>query len=434
MNSSRIKIAFHTLGCKLNYTETSTMSRLFPAQEFEVVSSENGADIYVINTCSVTGTAERKCRQAIKKFIKQSPEALIAAVGCYAQLRPQAIAAIPGVDLVLGNCEKFDIAEYIRKHPGKGAPAIHSALLPEKEPYFPAWSVGGRTRSFLKVQDGCDYNCSYCTVPLARGKSRNQDIASIVREAELIAEKGIKEIVITGVNTGDFGRSTGENLAGLLKKLVLVKGIERYRISSIEPNLLTNGIIDIIAGNDKLMPHFHIPLQSGSDRMLGLMRRRYRREMFVQRVNHVRKLMPLAGIGADIIAGFPGESDSDFNDTFRFISDMPISYLHVFKYSDRLGTVSEKMTGKIKPSVKEIRTRKLSELSDQKHLNFCLLNKDMVSEVLFEGRKGRNLITGFTGNYIRVEYPRDEKLEGQIRKVVLKETVPSGNMTAEIID
>ena len=434
MNRSRIKIAFHTLGCKLNYTETSTMSRLFPDNEFEVVSSESRADIYVINTCSVTGIAERKCRQAIKKFINRSPDAYIAAVGCYAQLRPHAIAAIPGVDLVLGNNEKFDIAAYIREKPGKGIPAIHSAMLPEKEPYFPAWSFGGRTRSFLKVQDGCDYNCSYCTVPLARGKSRNQDIGSVVREAELIAEKGIKEIVITGVNTGDFGRSTGETLAGLLKKLVNIKYIERYRISSIEPNLLTDEIIDIIAGNDKLMPHFHIPLQSGSDRMLGLMRRRYRRELFEQRVTFIKKLLPLAGIGADLIAGFPGESDSDFNDTFRFVSDMPISYLHVFRYSDRPGTASEKMTGKIKPSVKETRTRRLSELSDQKHLSFCLHNKGVVSEVLFEGRNGRNLITGLTGNYIRAEHPWDEQLAGQVRKVILKETVPSGNIKAELID
>ena len=277
MKTSKRKIAFYTLGCKLNFAETSTISRSFPDDEFEKVKPDAKADIYVINTCSVTDTADRKCRQAIKKFINQSPEAVIAVVGCYSQLNPEEVSAIPGVDLVLGTNEKFDISEYLKNREKRNIPEIHTCDTGGPERFYPSWSMGDRTRSFLKVQDGCDYNCSYCTIPAARGHSRNPDIRSLVREAEKIAEKGIKEIVLTGVNIGDFGKSTGESFLSLMKELIRVDGVERYRISSIEPNLLTDELISFTAESRKIVPHFHIPLQSGSDKVLGLMKRRYNR-------------------------------------------------------------------------------------------------------------------------------------------------------------
>lgn len=434
MNDNRIKVAFYTLGCKLNFTETSAVSRSFPEEKFEKVAYDKKADIYVINTCSVTDAAERKCRQAIKKFIHHSPEAFIAVVGCYAQLRPQDISAIHGVDLVLGTNEKFDIAGYLGKVVKKDTAEVHSCELPENESFFPAYSAGDRTRSFLKVQDGCDYGCSYCTVPLARGKSRNQSIRSIVEGAERIADRGTKEIVLTGVNTGDFGKSTGESLTGLLKELIKVDGIERYRISSIEPNLLTDEIIELMAFSKKLLPHLHIPLQSGSDRILGLMRRRYRREVFEKQVRFIRERIPLAGIGADVIVGFPGESDRDFEDTFHLINELPLSYLHVFSYSDRPGTPAFSMENKVPHIIKETRSKKLHSLSSKKHLEFCRMNTGKVTEVLFEGRRNKGLITGFTGNYLKAEHQWDTELEGQIRRVMLTDITPEGNMKAELSD
>ncbi len=433
MNSEKKKVAFHTLGCKLNFAETSTISRSFPDDLFERVPSNTKADVYVINTCSVTDAADKKCRQAIKKFISLSPEAFIVAVGCYAQLSPQEISAIPGVDLVLGTNEKFNISDYITGIDKKGKAEIHSCSLTPADSFNPSFSMGDRTRSFLKIQDGCDYGCSYCTIPLARGRSRNPEIASLINEAELIAEKGIKEIVLTGVNIGDFGRSTGDSFLKLLKELVKVPGIERYRISSIEPNLLTDDLISFTAKNDKILPHFHIPLQSGCDKILGLMRRRYTRETFSSRIKMVKEKLPYAGTGADLIVGFPGESHSDFEDTFSFLENVPLSYLHVFTFSERPGTIAEKLPGKVSYKDKEVRSKRLIDLSHKKNLIFNKLNTGRETNVLFERTYSEGFITGFTSNYIRVEYPYESKLAGQIKKVKLNEVSPSGRMSIELL-
>lgn len=434
MNITKKKVAFHTLGCKLNFTETSTISRSFPEDKFVKVKPGAKADIYVINTCSVTDTADRKCRQVIKKCINQSPDALIAVVGCYAQLNPAEISSIPGVDIVLGINERFDAAAFLEKTVKRGKAEIHSGDLIAPEKFYPSFSIGDRTRSFLKVQDGCDYKCSYCTIPFARGKSRNLDINSLIGEAEKIALKGIKEIVITGVNIGDFGKSTGDSFASLLKELIKVDGIERFRISSVEPNLLTDEIISLTAESKKILPHFHIPLQSGSDRVLELMRRRYKRQLFENRISVIRKKLPLAGVGADVIVGFPGESDDDFEDTFSFLDAMPLSYLHVFNFSERPGTAAEKMSGKIPFSTREKRSRRLINLSESKHLEFCKQNLGQTAEVLFEHNKSEGKITGFTENYLRTEYPWHTGLAGKIKKVMLTGISGSHRMTVELID
>jgi threonylcarbamoyladenosine tRNA methylthiotransferase MtaB len=434
MEKNKKKVAFHTLGCKLNFAETSTISRSFPAEIFERVPANSKADIYVINTCSVTDAADKKCRQAIKKFINLSPHAFIAVVGCYAQLKPQEISSIPGVDLVLGTNEKFDIAGYISVLRKKTHAEIHSCDLSSTDSFKQAYSMGDRTRSFLKVQDGCDYGCSYCTIPLARGKSRNPEIQSIIREAEKIAEIGVKEIVITGVNIGDFGRSTGSSFAYLLKELVKVTGIERYRISSIEPNLLTDEIIAMTVLNEKILPHFHIPLQSGSNKILGLMRRRYTREIFAERIAAVKSNLPVAGLGADVIIGFPGETSSDFDDTYSFIEALPLSYLHVFSYSERPNTVAEKLPGKVTQDEKEARSKILIALSEKKSIEFYKSNIGLETKVLFERTRTEGLITGFTSNYIRVEHPWNAKLAGSVRRVRLINIEPGGRIKVELTD
>jgi threonylcarbamoyladenosine tRNA methylthiotransferase MtaB len=410
------------------------LSRSFPGDKFEKVPSGQKADIYVINTCSVTEAADRKCRQTIRKFINQSPGAFIAVVGCYSQLKPQEISSIPGVDLVLGINEKFNIADYF-SHLKKGDKAeIHSCELSDSDKFIHSYSAGDRTRSFLKVQDGCDYHCSYCTVPLARGKSRNSDIKSIKAEAVVIAKQGVKEIVITGVNIGDFGKSTGESFNELLSELVNTEGIERFRISSIEPNLLNDELINMAAGNSKILPHFHIPLQSGSDKILDLMRRRYRREVFAGRVRMIREEIPYAGIGADVIVGFPGETEADFEDTYTFLKSLSISYLHVFTFSERPGTPAEKFSGKVSFKEKENRSRKLISMSEMKNREFFELNSGRIENVLFEKSRYNGMISGFTGNYIRVEYPWVLKLAGQIRKVRLTNISDSGRMNVELIE
>jgi threonylcarbamoyladenosine tRNA methylthiotransferase MtaB len=434
MEMTKRKVAFHTLGCKLNFAETSTISRSFPDDKYEKVKPGVKADIYVINTCSVTDTADRKCRQAIKRFINQSPGALIAVVGCYAQLNPEELSSIPGVDLVLGTNEKFDVEYYLRNRNKDNPAEIYSCDLSGCGSFFPSYSVGDRTRSFLKVQDGCDYECSYCTIPAARGKSRNPDIKEIIAEAENIATRGIKEIVLTGVNIGDFGKSTGESFVSLIRKLTKVEGIERYRISSIEPNLLTDELIELTAESGKILPHFHIPLQSGSDRILGLMRRRYRRSLFEEKISKIRKAIPLAGIGADVIVGFPGESDQDFMDTYRFLRQIPVSYLHVFNFSERPGTHASAMNGKVQFPERQERSRILSSLSEEKHLEFCRQNTGMVNEVLFEHSRSEGMITGFTGNYLRVEYPWKSTLAGNVEKVLLTGISDSGRMNIQLVN
>jgi len=433
MTEEKKKVAFHTLGCKLNFAETSTISRSFPQEKFERVSASSKADIYVINTCSVTDAADKKCRQAIKKFITLSPGAFIAVVGCYAQLNPQEISSIPGVDLVLGTNEKFDISDYITVLVKRQKAEIHTCELTSNDSFTPSYSIGDRTRSFLKVQDGCDYGCSYCTIPMARGRSRNPEISSIIREAEQIAENGLREIVITGVNIGDFGKSTGDSFTKLLKELVKVQGIERFRISSIEPNLLTDELIELSALNGKILPHFHIPLQSGCDKILGLMRRRYKRDIFASRINRLLDKMPFAGIGADVIVGFPGESDSDFEDTYSFLEEIPLSYLHVFTFSERPGTFAANLAEKVSYIDKEKRSKQLIALSQKKNIIFNNLNIGQITNVLFEKTYSDGFITGFTSNYIRVQYPWDSKLAGEIRKVKLNDILTSGKMSIELI-
>jgi len=433
-NLTRKKIAFHTLGCKLNFTETSAISRLFPEDQFERVPATQQADIYIINTCTVTDTADKKCRQAIKKFIHRSPNAFIAVVGCYAQLKPQEISSIPGVDLVLGNNEKFDISYYLSNLTKRSKPHVYSCALSPSDKFIDACSAGDRTRSFLKVQDGCDYGCAYCTVPLARGHSRNPDIASLVTEAERIAGKGIKEIVLTGVNIGDFGKSTGEPFILLIKELADVKGIERIRLSSIEPNLLTDELIELVRHNKKILPHFHIPLQSGCNKILELMKRRYKRELFSNRIEKIKKIIPFAGIGADVITGFPEETDDNFEETYTFIEKLPVTYLHVFTFSERPGTTATGLPGKVSHEEKEKRSRKLISLSELKHHQFMNLNIGQTADVLFEKTRSGGMISGFSGNYLRVEYPWQDGLAGEIKKVSMKGISLSGKMNIEIIN
>ena len=434
MSEIRKKIAFHTLGCKLNFAETSTISRSFPENEFEKVSAGEKADIYIINTCSVTDIADKKCRQAIKRFINRSPDAFIAVVGCYTQLKPQEISSIPGVDLVLGTYEKFDLPKYIADHKRNKRAEIHSCDLSSSEIFIPSYSIGDRTRSFLKVQDGCDYGCAYCTIPMARGKSRNPGINSIADDAKKIAEKGIKEIVLTGVNIGDFGKSTGESFVDLLRTLIKTDGIERIRLSSIEPNLITDDLIEMVAENKKLLPHFHIPLQNGNNKILRLMGRRYSIEQFAEKVEKIKNLIPLLGIGADVIVGFPGESETDFEATRLFLENEPLSYLHVFSYSSRPGTVAETLPDVVPHGLKEKRSKILINLSGDKHLKFCKMNIGEITDALFELTKNEGMITGLTRNYLRVEFPWQTKLAGKVVKVKIKGIAESGRLTVDLLN
>ncbi|HPH75642.1 MAG TPA: tRNA (N(6)-L-threonylcarbamoyladenosine(37)-C(2))-methylthiotransferase MtaB [Bacteroidales bacterium] len=428
------KVAFHTLGCKLNFAETSTIARTFPHEKFERVSADSHADIYVINTCTVTDTADRKCRQAVRKFVHHNPDAFIAVVGCYAQLRREEAASIEGVDLVLGTYEKFDIARYIDNLEKRTAPEIHSCESVDTVGFMSSWSAGDRTRSFLKVQDGCDYHCSYCTVPLARGKSRNLAVSEIVAEAEKIAASGVREIVLTGVNVGDFGKSTGETLEQLLESLLKVNGLERLRLSSIEPNLVTDRIIDIISEGRVLLPHFHMPLQSGNDRVLGLMRRRYRREVFRDRVMKIREKIPDAGIGADVIVGFPGETDDDHAETYSFLESLPLSYLHVFAFSPRPGTPAANLPGAVNRQEKEKRSRQLIRLSESRRMQFMRSASGQIHDVLFEKRGHDGTVSGLTGNYIRVMTPWTKGLPGSIRRVKLTTLRDDSSMNCELTD
>ncbi|MCU0366754.1 MAG: tRNA (N(6)-L-threonylcarbamoyladenosine(37)-C(2))-methylthiotransferase MtaB [Bacteroidales bacterium] len=428
------RVAFHTLGCKLNFAETSTIARSFPEELFERVSPDSHADIFVINTCSVTDAADRKCRQTVRKIIHHNPGAFVAVVGCYAQLRPEEAASIEGVDLVLGTSEKFDIASYAENLDKRVSPEIHSCETIDNEGFTSSWSAGDRTRSFLKVQDGCDYHCSYCTIPRARGRSRNPQISEITEEARMIVDSGVKEIVLTGVNVGDFGKSTGDNLEDLLKALVKTEGLARLRLSSIEPNLLTDGIIELISGEPVLMPHIHMPLQSGNDRILGLMRRRYSRSLFSERVARIRELMPHAGIGADVIVGFPGETDEDYEDTYRFLDSLPLSYLHVFSFSPRPGTPAAEMPGQVNASVRERRSRRLIKLSESRRILFMRSASGTLHDVLFEKSGDNGLLSGFTDSYIRTVVPYRKELPGTVRKVRLTTLRDDSAMNGELIE
>lgn len=414
-------VAFVTLGCKLNFSETSAIAREFVANGYEKVAQNKPADIYVINTCSVTEHADKKCRQTIRKLHKQNPLAVIAVTGCYAQLKPQEILAIEGVDLVVGADKKGEVFQLVNRIPVKGTGArAYSCAIGEVETIFPAFSQGERTRSFLKVQDGCDYKCTYCTIPLARGKSRNIPIATLVEEARAIASKGIKEIVLTGVNTGDFGHTTQEDFLDLLKALNEVEGIERYRISSIEPNLLREDMIRWIASGTKFQQHFHIPLQSGSDAVLAAMKRRYNTMMFAQKIAMVREIMGDVFFGIDVIVGFPGETDEEFEKTYHFLKEViQPAFIHVFPYSKRAGTPAAQMASQIREGVKTTRVEALTALSDELHRAYADRYQGQTLPVLFESTQKGGMMYGYTGNYIRVERSYDKNSIGEIVAVML---------------
>ena len=437
-------VAFHTLGCKLNYSETSGLSRLLEKEGFEKREFEEVADVYVINTCSVTENADKECRYLVRKIQRQAPDSFVVITGCYAQLKPAEIAQIPGVDLVLGAAEKFNIVQHLRELSKGDTAKICSCDIEAVSGFNASWSLNDRTRTFLKVQDGCDYNCSFCTIPMARGKSRSDTIARTVATVRELAERGdVREIVLTGVNLGDFGKgpdgngrtgaasgrlamdaaspkaaidaSTGnlpgpeEDLFGLMQELDAIEGIDRYRISSIEPNLLTPEMIEWVAGSRRFMPHFHIPLQSGSNRILGLMRRRYKRELYAERVQLIKQLMPHCAIGVDVIVGFPGETDEDFKETFDFLHTLDISYLHVFTYSERDNTRALEIRPVVPIEVRNQRNKQLRNLSYQKMQYFTREQAGQTRKVLLEGHVRSAMMEGYTDNYIKVTTPYREE-------------------------
>ena len=427
------KVAFITLGCKLNFSESSTFAREFEENGYQRVPATAAADVYVINTCSVTDHADKKCRQAIRKLIALSPNAKVVVTGCYAQLKPDEVASIPGVNLVVGASEKGNVFRLLNGLHEQSKPEIISCDIESVEQIFSAYSSSDRTRSFLKIQDGCDYHCSYCTIPLARGKSRNLTIQKIVAEANEIAQKGIKEIILTGVNIGDFGKTTGESFFELIQALDAVTGIERYRISSIEPNLLTDDIIAFVSRSKKFLPHFHIPLQSGSNKILGQMRRRYKRELFAEKIRKVRSAMPHAFIGIDVIVGFPGETEEDFLDSYTLLGELKVSFLHIFPYSVRPNTPAEAMEQKVSPKVIADRTQRLKHLSDKLHQEFYHSCIGQTETVLFEGRKKGDRMLGYTGNYILVEAPYNKDLINQTVSVKIAGVSENETATVEYI-
>ena len=404
-------VAFHTLGCKLNFSETSTLSRMLENEGFEKKEFDDQADVYVINTCSVTDNADKECRHIVRRILRKAPESLVVITGCYAQLKPKQIAEIPGVNLVLGAAEKFNLAQHIRELSKGDSAKICSCDIEEVTGFNSSYSINDRTRTFLKVQDGCDYNCSFCTIPQARGKSRSDSIENVVKNVKHLALHGVKEIVLTGVNLGDFGKGPDgdlkyeENFFELVKTLEKIEGIQRYRISSIEPNLLTNEIIEFVANSDKFMPHFHIPLQSGSNKTLGSMRRRYKRELYAERVALIKTLMPHCCIGVDVIVGFPGETDEDFKDSFDFLHSLDISYLHVFTYSERDNTHALSIKPVVPMNIRHERNKSLRNLSYMKMQYFTEHHHGQTRKVLFEGHDNKGMMEGYTDNYIKITTP-----------------------------
>jgi threonylcarbamoyladenosine tRNA methylthiotransferase MtaB len=410
-------IALHTLGCKLNFSETSTLGRMLEKEGFIKKEFDEVADVYVINTCSVTENADKECRQIVRRIQKQNQEAIVVITGCYAQLKPTEIAAIPGVDLVLGAAEKFNLADHLKQFTKGDSTKICSCDINEVNDFNTSFSVTDRTRTFLKVQDGCDYTCSFCTIPMARGKSRSNTIENIVNQVNEIAEKGVKEIVLTGVNLGDFGTIDGErttNFYSLCQALDQTNGIDRFRISSIEPNLLTEEIIELVAKSKKFMPHFHIPLQSGSNKILGLMRRRYKRELYEERIAMIKSLMPDCGIGVDVIVGFPSETDQDFQDTFDFLHALEVSYLHVFTYSERANTKAVEIKEVVPIKIRNERNKILRNLSYQKMQYFRSSQHGKTRTVLFEQEEKNGMIEGYTDNYIRISTPHQMELKNKL--------------------
>ncbi|GGF07209.1 tRNA (N(6)-L-threonylcarbamoyladenosine(37)-C(2))-methylthiotransferase MtaB [Hymenobacter cavernae] len=432
------KVAFYTLGCKLNFSETSAIGRQFEERGFQKVAFEEAADIYVINTCSVTDHADRKCRKVVKEALKHNPDAFVTIVGCYAQLKPQEIAEIPGVHAVLGAAEKFQLVDILAgfEKPTGGKGQVYASPISEATEFHAAHSFGDRTRTFLKVQDGCDYSCSFCTIPLARGKSRSGSVQSVVERVQKLAETDVQEIVLTGVNLGDFGlqgpeRERRENFFDLVQALDEVNGISRFRISSCEPNLLTDEVIRFVAGSQRFMPHFHIPLQSGSDKILGLMRRRYRRALYASRVALIKEVMPHACIGVDVIVGFPGETEEDFLETYHFLNGLDVSYLHVFPYSERANTLAPSLPGRVHDGERHRRTTMLRSLSEKKKRYFYEQHLGLETEVLFEDDVTNGQMEGFTPNYIRVTARYDPLLVGERKRLRLINVNAQGHMEAE---
>ena len=433
------KVAFYTLGCKLNFSETSTIARNFEEEGYQRVDFDDPADIYVINTCSVTENADKQFKQIVRKALKTNPKAFLAAVGCYAQLKPEELASVDGVDLVLGAKEKFNITQYIDDLTKNNEGVVHSCEISETDFYVGSYSIGDRTRAFLKVQDGCDYKCTYCTIPMARGISRSDTIENIIANAKKISEKGIKEIVLTGVNIGDYGKGEFGNkkhehtFLELVQALDKVEGIERLRISSIEPNLIKDETIDFIAQSNSFVPHFHIPLQSGSNEILKKMKRRYLRELYVSRVAKIREVMPDACIGVDVIVGFPGETDEHFLETYYFLNDLDISYLHVFTYSERDNTEAVLMDGVVPDAVRAKRSKMLRGLSAKKRNAFYTSQLGKEKTVLFESDNKQGYIHGFTENYVKVKAPWDPSLVNTLHKVKLTKIDADGMVRFEFV-
>ena len=433
------KVAFYTLGCKLNFSETSTIARSFEEEGYQRVDFDDPADIYVINTCSVTENADKQFKQIVRKALKTNPKAFLAAVGCYAQLKPEELASVDGVDLVLGAKEKFNITQYIDDLTKNNEGVVHSCEISETDFYVGSYSIGDRTRAFLKVQDGCDYKCTYCTIPMARGISRSDTIENIIANAKKISDKGIKEIVLTGVNIGDYGKGEFGNkkhehtFLELVQALDKVEGIERLRISSIEPNLIKDETIDFIAQSNSFVPHFHIPLQSGSNEILKKMKRRYLRELYVSRVAKIREVMPDACIGVDVIVGFPGETDEHFLETYYFLNDLDISYLHVFTYSERDNTEAVLMDGVVPDAVRAKRSKMLRGLSAKKRNAFYTSQLGKEKTVLFESDNKQGYIHGFTENYVKVKAPWNPSLVNTLHKVKLTKIDADGMVRFEFV-
>ena len=439
MTNSPKKVAFYTLGCKLNYSETSTIARNFQEEGFERVDFEEFADMYVINTCSVTENADKQFKQIVKKALKINDKAFVAAVGCYAQLKPEELAAVDGVDLVLGATEKFKITDYINDLTKNDRGEVHSCEIEEADFYVGSYSIGDRTRAFLKVQDGCDYKCTYCTIPMARGISRSDALENVLKNAADISKQGIKEIVLTGVNIGDYGKGEFGNkkhehtFLDLVKALDEVEGIERLRISSIEPNLLKNETIEFVAKSKTFVPHFHIPLQSGSNDILKKMKRRYLRELYVDRVAKIREVMPNACIGVDVIVGFPGESDDHFLETYHFLNELAISYLHVFTYSERDNTEAATMEDVVPMNVRNKRSKMLRALSVKKRRAFYESQMGTSRTVLFEAENKEGYIYGFTENYVKVKFPWNPALANTLQEVCLTKIDEDGSVRAAMV-
>jgi len=438
MNAKK-KVAFYTLGCKLNFSETSTIARDFEKENFDRVDFSEFADIYVINTCSVTENSDKRFKTIVKQAQKSNPEAFVIAIGCYAQLQPKQLAEVDGVDLVLGATEKFKITDYLNDLTKNEVGAIHSCEIEDADFYVGSYSFGDRTRAFLKVQDGCDYKCTYCTIPLARGISRSDSLQNVLKNAREITQKGIKEIVLTGVNIGDYGKGEFGNkkhehtFFELVQALDNVEGLERVRISSIEPNLLKNETIDFVAQSKNFVPHFHVPLQSGSNQLLKLMRRRYMKELYQDRVAHIKEKMPNACIGVDVIVGFPGETDAIFLETYEFLNALDVSYLHVFSYSERPNTVAATMNGKVPKNVRSKRSKMLRGLSAKKRRAFYESQLGTVQSVLFEGENKDGYIHGFTRNYVKVKTPWNPALVNTTQEVNLKAIDQDGLVRFEFV-